>query len=255
MLSDRSPNTFARSKSLVKHLMLTAVIIALVLSPVAVRASAVNQRVTELQQKVNRLQGQIRDMQLAIDPMNAQAEVDKERLRAQGDVRTAALQRSSRRELENSLLESRREIDERCNEVDNARCVDVCQLNDEMHNIQQTCDLFQREYQPQPQNQRAADYQEANDFNQEVYYLQAQIQDIQLRIDAVNDQAEDEINDLRALGRRREAGRQRVSENELGKSLQECKQEVVYSRAGVDDELFLDVGQKKRSNTRGTERL
>jgi len=220
MLSDRSPNTFARSNSLVKHLMLTAIIIALVLSPVAVRASAVNQRVTELQQKVNRLQGKIRDMKLAIDPMNAQAEAEKERLRAQGDLRQAALQRSSRRELENALLESRREVNERCDEVGNDRCMKVCLLNDQMHNIQQTY------------------------FDQGVDNLQGQMQDVQLRIDVVNDQAEDAKLRLREAALNWEAAFRRVSENELGKSLQECNQEVSATRAGVDDELFLDVGQK-----------
>jgi len=237
MLSDRSPNTFARSNSLVKHLMLTAaVIIALVLSPVAVRASdeELLNRATELQQKVNRLQGQIRDMKLDVDPMKAQAEVDKERIRAQGREWKAALQRSSRRDLENALLECRREVNGMCDEVNNARCAEECQSNDKMHNLQQTCDFLEREL-AQPQNPRAtAEYQ------QEVLNLQAQIEDTQLDIDQANNHAEEENLRIRARGNEEEATLQRISESDLANALELCGRETHAACYRVDDTLFMD---------------
>merc|ERR1711964_239059 len=147
------------------------------------------------------------------------AEAEKERLRDQGDVRQAALERSSRRELENSLLESRREVNERCDEVDNERCVYVCLLNDQMHNIQQTY------------------------FDQGVDNLQGQMQDVQLRIDQANDHAEEENLRLRAQGLRREAALQRVSERELENALQDCIIEVNKTCGKVDDTLFMDECQ------------
>merc|ERR1711900_103928 len=168
------------------------------------------------QQKVNRLQGQIRDMKLAIDPVNAQAEAEKLRIRAQGSEREATLKRSCRPELENALLECRREVNATCAQVDDTLFLDVGQLNDQERELSEI--------------QRATtEYQRA---------IQEQMEDIQLAIDRVNAQAEAEKLRIRAQGSEREATLKRNSKDskrDLENALEECRREVNATCDKVDD--------------------
>merc|ERR1712096_463977 len=107
--------------------------------------SEIQRATTEYQRAI---QEQMEDILLAIDRVNAEAEAEKLRIRAQGSEREATLKRSSKdskSELENALEECRREVNATCERVDDALFMDECQLNDKIRPVQQTCDFFERE--------------------------------------------------------------------------------------------------------------